>query len=289
MNFKIISNPPYFRYKNNKFSNIENLSNFFKTSANIYMLVTYKCLDMIKDGDEINFLIPKDFIKQTSAIELNKRLFDEGGFLSWQEFGDDKFFDNACPNVIIFHWKKNAKHKIPIYFQNGFFSFEEKGHTKLSDIFDIKVGACTGNNDVFHNKNGNLLMAISASKKTGKAIRVHYGKSQIPYILKYKQELLKRQGSKFDEDNWWDYIRKPYIVSKKVILVLCRTRDSNPFFTVDCECWDGTLFGLIPKSDDIDIDEWIDKLNNIDWYKMGFGVGGRLIFSQRSLSNCYID
>jgi adenine-specific DNA-methyltransferase len=274
MNFKIISNPPYKK---------------LKKETNLYIQIIQKLVD--KNITDLNFLVPRDFIKMTSARNLNNDLYNKGGFIYWQEFGDEKIFEDASPNLCNFYWVYNKKHNINISVSDGYISFEKSDNgIKLSDIFDIRVGAVSGNNDIFYNGKGNLEMAVSTTRKTLKTIKILYGKNYINNLLPYKDILIKRKGAKFSEDNWWEYIRKPYIVSdKNIILVNCKTRNSKPFYTIKCDCYDGSLLGLIPKDKNLNVNKWIDKLNNIDWEQKGFKAGGRFIFNQRSLSNLYID
>lgn len=36
------------------------------------------------------------------------------------------------------------------------------------------------------------------------------------------------------------------------------------------------------------INDAIEELNKVDWKELGFITGGRFIFSQRSLENCFL-
>ena len=67
----------------------------------------------------------------------------------------------------------------------------------------------------------------------------------------------------------------------------CKTRDMKPFFTHDCKYYDGSIMAIFPKIE-MDIDLAIELLNNVDWEELGFLVGGRLCFNQRSLENSYL-
>lgn len=61
----------------------------------------------------------------------------------------------------------------------------------------------------------------------------------------------------------------------------------KPFYISEAEYWDGSLLALIPKKE-TDLEEIIDKLNNLDWEKYGFKIGGRLIFTQK-ITKQYTD
>jgi hypothetical protein len=44
---------------------------------------------------------------------------------------------------------------------------------------------------------------------------------------------------------------------------------------------------IFPKVD-IDMSKAVDFLNEVDWCELGFKVGGRLCFTQKSLENVYL-
>ena len=277
----IIGNPPYLMNKEIPTKTKKLLPNALNSQANLYMFFIWRCLDLLEDNGELIFLVPRDFIKLTSAIPLNKRLNEEGGFTFWKEFGDRKIFDDACPNVVIFRWQKGINHKIPIFYQNGFFTFVE-GNKKLSDYFDIYVGAVSGANDIYYSENGNIELAFSKTKETRTFIKaIHNDKEK---LLPFKDKLLERKATKFTETNWWKWVREPKNLPGDKILVNTKTRDLKPFYISNANNWDGSLLALVPKKE-LNLNEWVLKLNSLDWEKLGFKVGGRLLFSQKALFN----
>ena len=283
----IIGNPPYLSFNEISESTKNKLPKILDKRANLYMFFIWKCLDLLTDNGELIFIVPRDFIKLTSAKTLNERLNKEGGFTYWEEYGDQKVFKDASPNVAIFRWQKGIKHTIDVEYNNGFFSFGKVSGEKISDLFDVKVGAVSGANDILYSDNGNIELVYSKTKTNGEKIKAYYG--NLPEILPFKQKLLERKGAKFTEKNWWEWVRKPNKETKKKIFVNCKTRDAKPFFTADGDYWDGSLLALIPKDNNLDVDKYVDKLNNTDWDKQGFKVGGRLIFSQKSLLNAIVE
>lgn len=283
----IIGNPPYLSFNEISESTKNKLPKILDKRANLYMFFIWKCLDLLTDNGELIFIVPRDFIKLTSAKTLNERLNKEGGFTYWEEYGDQKVFKDASPNVAIFRWQKGIKHTIDVEYNNGFFSFGKVSGEKISDLFDVKVGAVSGANDILYSDNGNIELVYSKTKTNGEKIKAYYG--NLPEILPFKQKLLERKGAKFTEKNWWEWVRKPNKETKKKIFVNCKTRDTKPFFTADGDYWDGSLLALIPKDNNLDVDKYVDKLNNTDWDKQGFKVGGRLIFSQKSLLNAIVE
>ena len=58
----------------------------------------------MKDNGELIFIVPRDFIKATSAIKLNKFIYSQGTIT---DLGDEIYFSGFSPNCAIFQiWKK---------------------------------------------------------------------------------------------------------------------------------------------------------------------------------------
>lgn len=289
----IIGNPPYVRYQDILLSTQKKLSNNFDNRTNLYVFFIDKCIDLLNNHGELIFIVPRDFIKATSSQPLNYRLYNEGGFSFWQEFGDIQVFQNASPNVVIFRWEKNAAHSIPVIFDNGYLIFNSKiknKKIKIYDLFDVMVGGASGANSIFIEPTGNIDLVVSTTKNTNLTKKAHYVDSPTPYLEQYKQQLLSRKIKTFNENNWWEWGRKIRYIPGPKIYVNMKTRDLKPFFTHESGWFDGSILALIPKENNkYSIQELIDILNNTDWESQGFKVGGRLIFGQRSLLNAYID
>lgn len=287
----IIGNPPYVRYQDICENTKNKLSNKFDNRTNLYIYFIDKCIDLLNDNGELIFIVPRDFIKTTSAIPLNKRLYNEGGFSYWQEFGDQKIFSDASPNVVIFRWVKGISHLIPISYHNGFLSFENNSSIKkiyINELFDVMVGGASGANSIFIENSGNIDLVVSDTKKTGLTKKAHYVTEPTKYLLAHKQELLNRKIKKFTENNWWEWGRKIRHIDGEKIYVNNKTRDMKPFFTNESGWFDGSILALIPKTNEYSLYELIELLNNNNWEEQGFKVGGRLIFGQRNLLNAYI-
>lgn len=290
----IIGNPPYVRYQDIVPSTKSKLSNNFDNRSNLYLFFIEHSINLLNDNGELIFIVPRDFIKTTSALKLNERLFQEGGFTFWKEYGDEKIFADAAPNVVIFRWVKGLKeHKIPVSFYNGYLSFGEiktdKKKIYLNTLFDIRVGGASGANKVFIEDNGNIDLVVSDTKKTGLTKKAHYSNTPTDYLMQHKETLMNRRIKKFTENNWWEWGRKINHIEGPKIYVNNKTRDMAPFFTHESGWYDGSVLALIPKeNNNFDLQTMIDILNNTNWDEQGFLVGGRLVFGQRSLSNAYI-
>ncbi len=287
----IIGNPPYVRFKDILEQTKSKLPKILDNRSNLFLFFIWRSIDLLNENGELIFIVPRDFIKLTSAFPLNKRLYEEGGFTFWEEFGDEKIFPEASPNVVIFRWVKGAKHTIPLYYNKGYLIFEEKkDNLAIKDLFDIQVGGASGLNEVFIEENGNIELVVSTTKKDGKTKRAHYKTEPDEYLQKYKEILLARKIKNFTEKNWWEWGRKIRYIEGDKIYVNCKTRDEKPFFTHPSGWYDGSVLALIPKTKWYNsIEEAIELLNNNNWEEQGFKVGGRLIFGQKSLLNAYLQ
>lgn len=287
----IIGNPPYIRFQEIPESTKQKLPPVLDNRANLFLFFIWRAIDLLNNNGELIFIVPRDFIKLTAARQLNERLYNEGGFTFWKEYGDEKIFTGASPNVAIFRWVKGEKHQIPINYNNGYLSFsDKKTGILLSELFDIRVGGASGLNEVFIESSGNIDLVVSTTKKTGNTKKAHYKEQPDEYLFQYKEQLMNRGIKHFTEKNWWEWGRKirPVLEGDK-IYVNCKTRDEHPFFTHSSGWYDGSILALIPKYRWYNsIDEVIEQLNNNNWAEQGFKVGGRLIFGQKSLLNAYL-
>lgn len=293
----IIGNPPYVRFQEIYSKTLEKLPiEKYDRRTNLYVFFIDHCIDLLKDNGELIFIVPRDFIKTTSAIPLNTRLYQEGGFTYWKEFGDMKIFKDASPNVVIFRWVKNAKHSILVNYNNGFLAFPKEENIceniLMSDLFTICVGGASGANGIFISDKGNIDLVTSETCRTGATKKAHYYNSALEaeILLPHKDSLMERRIKTFTEKNWWEWGRKIRYIDGPKIYVNNKTRNMRPFYTHESGWYDGSVLALIPKADNpYSLEELIDMLNNNNWEEQGFKVGERLIFGQRTLTNAYLQ
>ena len=289
----IIGNPPY--VDNSLFK--VNFETNIKVKANLYIYFIEKCFHHLEENGELIFIVPRDFIKLTSARYINKLLFDNGTITHFYDYGDEKFFKNASPNICIFRYQKSNFSRKTLTF-NGEFKFTEndgiisftKGDSckRLGDIFDVKVGAVAGNDSIFENDDG-IEMVFSKTVKTGKTKKVIFNTPH-PSLIPYRDKLLSRKIKKFTNENWWSWGRVVnFREDENRIYVNVRTRNKKPFFIHACKKWDGSVLALFPKDKNMDMIEALDKLNSIDWESAGFMTGGRYIFGVKSLMEAQIE
>ena len=282
----IIGNPPYVRYQDIEEDTQKKLDSSWRRNTNLYLFFIHRCLDLLKPHGELIFITPRDFIKQTSARSLNKRLSSEGGFTHFEELGDQLIFESHTPNCVIWRWQKGFQKSI-LSHQNGQFMKADpmKSAMILGDVFDIKVGAVSGADAIFNYEcEEAILFACSQTRKTGQLKKMIYNRSH-HHLLPFKQVLMGRKIKQFHEQNWWQWGRKYTHRSGERIYVNCRTRQNNPFFISNVPAYDGSLLALFPKSVNLVLSDWQAKLNATNWGEYGFKCGGRFLFSQSALAN----
>ena len=87
----IIGNPPYVRTK----------------SGNLYIDFTKKCYNLLDDNGELIFIVPSDFLKLTSSSSLLNTMMENGTFTHIYHPHNEKLFEGASIDVIIFRYCKN--------------------------------------------------------------------------------------------------------------------------------------------------------------------------------------
>lgn len=296
----IIGNPPYVDFKSISNSTLEKIQSIdylsgFDHRTNLYIHFISKALHHLNDGGELIFITPRAFIKATSASRLNRMMFEEGTITDWYEYGDENVFNGYNPNVVIWRFQKGNYDRITktnkglkkFISNSGQISFIGKDYNlKFNELFFVKVGAASGLDEVFIHEEGNKDFVCSYTKSKGDLKRMYYNVRN-PYINSHKKELLKRRIKSFNETNWWQWGRGVYESNQDRVYVNCKTRDDNPFFLNDSKYYDGSILGIFPKYN-IDIEKAKEMLNDVDWDDLGFKVGERYVFSQRSLENCYL-
>lgn len=291
----IIGNPPYVRYQDILPSTKSKLSfSMFDQRSNLYLFFIEKCIKQLNDRGELIFITPRDFLKSTSSIKLNKFIFDNGTITDLIDLGDEKVFSGFSPNCIIFRFEKgNFSRRTNVSKEficsNGQLIFTNNSYPILfSDVFFVKVGAVSGDDKIFaSDKYGNADFVCSQTFKTGKTRKMIFNE-KIPYLEQFKERLLARKIKQFDESNWWLWGRNYFVSDLKRIYVNGKTRNQKPFFTHNCKNYDGSILAIFPKNQNLDIQMLITALNNVNWYELGFVCNGRYIFSQRSLENAVL-
>lgn len=294
----VIGNPPYVKHQDIPASTRRQLDGtMFDGRSNLALFFIYKSVLHLKKGGELIFIVPREFIKLTAARKLNAWLSEKGTITHWIETGDKKIFDDATPNCAIFRFELgnftrqtqyrtlDSDWELRSFVETqGQISFPRHAMTvPLSVLFDVKVGAVSGADHVFEHKDG-VEFVCSKTVDSGETRRMIFN-TKHPALKKHKERLLARRVKHFDTSNWWMWGRVHHLAPKvRRIYVNGRTRRSAPFFTHECEQYDGSILALFPKVDGMDIDRAIELLNTeVPWSDLGFNVDGRFLFTQRTL------
>ena len=290
----IIGNPPYVRFQDINLKTKERLKPFskiFDSRTNLYLFFIYKSILHLNNGGELIFITPRDFLKNTSAVKLNKFLFENGTITHFFDLGDSKIFKTAQPNCAIWRFEKdNLTHRTEdnrhFLCVNGQLFFTKRNYPVIfNDLFFVKVGAVSGADTIFENEiYGNTDFVCSKTNKTGKTKKMIYNVN-IDYLKQFKTQLLNRKIKTFDESNFWQWGRDYFKSDAPRIYVNAKTRNKKPFFLHPCTAYDGSVLAIFPrfKTTPKTLQQLCDLLNAVDWQELGFQCDGRFLFSQRSL------
>lgn len=295
----VIGNPPYVRFQDMPLSTKRFLDmTLFDARSNLSLFFIHKAVRHLVDGGELIFIVPREFIKLTAARKLNCWLYDQGTITNWIELGDARVFDGAVPNCAIFRFVRGNFSRRTLYRTIDDAGWDEREFVHidgqlafthahltvpLSSLFDVRVGAVSGADEVFEHPEGNLELVCSKTIDTGETRRMLYN-IRHPHLDFYKEQLLLRRVRPFDERNWWMWGRAFHDSDRPRIYVNAKTRRKQPFFTHPCRAYDGSVLALFPRIRGMDIERAIELLNSaVPWEELGFVVDGRYLFSQRTL------
>lgn len=296
----IIGNPPYVRYRDIIPRTRARLdTRLFDFRSNLFLFFIEKCVRHLGDGGELIFIVPREFIKLTAAVRLNHWLYEQGTITHWIETGDARIFTGATPNCAIFRFVRGDFSRRTSYRRLGDAQWDERGmahiHGQLAfvhahlcvpmgDLFDVRVGAVSGADDIFTHPEGNLEFVCSQTAATGATRRMIHG-AHHPHLDRHKERLLARRVRSFDESNWWKWGRDHCKAPGPRIYVNGKTRRARPFFIHPCTAYDGSILALFPKNREMNIDRALALFNDaVPWEELGFFVDGRYLFTQRSLA-----
>jgi len=292
----VIGNPPYVRARDIlPDTALRFASGLLDGHANLYLHFIEKCVRHLAPGGELILITPRDFLKASGAGRLNTWLFDQGTITDFEDLGDAKIFAGAAPNCAIWRFEKgNASHRLgdgrrmalsggQLMFTRGIYSLP------LASVFSVKVGAVSGADDIFGNAEfANADFVCSKTAQSGATRRMIYldREGPIAWLEQFKERLLARRVTRFDESNWWKWGRRHHVSDDPRIYVNGRTRNLRPFFLHPCRNYDGAVLALFPhraKLKAAELERLAQMLNDVDWSELGFVCDGRFLFSQRSL------
>lgn len=291
----IIGNPPYVRHQDILPATKRLLdSQLFDGRSNLYLYFIEKCIRHLNPGGELIFITPRDFIKLTAARQLNAWLAGQGAITDFIETGDSDIFGEFVPNCAIWRFEKGRQECLMgdgrrFVESNGQLLFLKGDYSvPFSELFDVKVGAVSGADDLFINEAGNMDFVCSTTVDDGGLRRMIYNQPH-PALEPHRERLLNRKVKRFNENNWWTWGRNHHQSDRPRIYVNGKTRRPQPFFLNDCKNYDGSILALLPRNPGMDLDAALKMLNtDVDWSDLGFVCDGRFLFAQRSLQHCWL-
>ena len=313
----IIGNPPYVRFRDILPDTRARLDpSRLDERANLYLFFIDKCLQHLADGGELIFITPRDFLKSTSGVKLNRRMMTLGRITHAIELGDARVFEGAQPNCLIWRFERGASGERMQYDEIGTgdalaerlaqpqwqtrYLMEAGGHlmfarehhvARLETLFEVRVGGVSGADEIYAAPGiGNRDFVFSQTRATGETRRMLWvapgdASPPPPVLLPHKSRLIARRVRPFDESNWWHWGRGYPDNDRPRIYVNGRTRRSDPFFLHPCRHFDGSVLGLFPHDPAVDLNALCAALNGVDWAALGFVCDGRFLFTQRSLAH----
>jgi adenine-specific DNA-methyltransferase len=288
----IIGNPPYVRTK----------------KGNLYIDFTEKCYKLLDDNGELIFIIPSDFLKLTSASKLLSTMMTNGTFTHIYHSHNEKLFENASIDVIVFRYCKNNLIEKKVLYNdvelfitnsNGLITFSEElsnNTVMFQDYFDIYVGLVSGKEDVYKNEEHGNIEVLNGDNKTDKYIYIEKYPCENErineYLLDHKKTLIERKIRKFNETNWFEWGAPRNITTinanrgKECIYIYNLTRKQNVSFVGEVNYFGGGLIMLKPKKK-CDLTNIVSYLNS-NTFKDNFIFSGRFKIGHRQISNSYI-
>jgi adenine-specific DNA-methyltransferase len=288
----IIGNPPYVRTK----------------KGNLYIDFTEKCYKLLDDNGELIFIVPSDFLKLTSASKLLNTMMTHGTFTHIYHLHNEKLFENASIDVIVFRYCKNNLIEKKVLYNdvelfitnsNGLITFSEEisnNTVMFQDYFDIYVGLVSGKEDVYKNQEHGNIEVLNGDNKTDKYIYIEKYPCENErineYLFDHKKILVERKIRKFNETNWFEWGAPRNITAinanrgKECIYIYNLTRKHNVSFVGKVNYFGGGLIMLRPKKK-CDLTNIVSYLNS-NTFKDNFIFSGRFKIGHRQISNSYI-
>lgn len=289
----IIGNPPYVR----------------TTSGNLYLDFIEKCYNLLDINGELIFIVPSDFIKLTSASKLINSLLQSGSITHIFNPNNDKLFEGATIDVIIFRYQKDIITNIVEYNSvvkyltntNGIITFNESKDSNISSIiiseyFDVYVGIVSGKDEVYKNTKLGNIEVLNSNNKLDKFICITEYPSESKeineYLLQNKEKLMQRRIRKFNDTNWWQWgaLRNIKIINEykgSDCIYLCNlTRKKVVAFTGKVSHFGGSLIMLKPKGN-YNLTTIVEYFNS-DAFKSNYTFSGRFKIGHKHISNALI-
>lgn len=291
----IIGNPPYVKDK----------------KANKYIQFIDKCVNLLNDNGELIFIVPSDFLKLTSASSVITNMLDIGTFTDIVFPNDEKLFESASIDVMIFRYVKDSS--LPktcsvdnctkfIHMKNGIITFSDNSidnsHSTFCEYFDIYVGIVSGKDSVFKNDTFGNIDVLNSNQKIEKFIFLNSfptnNEELNNYMLSYKDVLLSRKIKKFSESDWfkWGALRNYNTIlnnlNKPCLYVHNLSRSNSICFVGNVQLFSGSLLIMIPKRNSLNLHSICNYINS-DSFRKNYTYSNRFKIGHKQLSNALFN
>jgi adenine-specific DNA-methyltransferase len=244
----VFGNPPYVPLKNTGSSTRVLLAGYEETyqgKVNLYQLFFDRCIDLLKPGGELVFIIPGEWVYATAAAPLREKIQRLGAITDFIHCGEEKLFaDASVPFIAIVRFVRGEKQGF-VRYHNTFHAARTKEEPELrslvvreqrwmmlhpelanalaswgtlKDQFSVHAGLVSGCDDVFMLKPGSKVEdSCRLSQMTSERVEREFlfldryeSLDDVPpraraFVRRHKQRLLKRKIRSFSATNFWQY------------------------------------------------------------------------------------
>jgi len=288
----IIGNPPYVKQR----------------TGNLYIKFIELCYDYLDDNGELIFIVPSDFIKLTSASSIINKMTDHGSFTDFLFPHNEKLFEGASIDVVVFRYEKGLMNKkarvngneVFCNVNNGIITFSDSVITgsSMNDKFNVYVGLVSGRDEIYRVPFGNIDI-LNDKDRVEKYIFAETFPTNISqidtHLQTHKTELLERKIKKFTEANWFEWGAPRNISNIKkywnnpCIYVRNMTRNKEVAFAGNVQFFGGSLLCLVPKYNmtEGEIKNVIQHINSPTFQK-DYMYAGRFKIGHKQISNAIV-
>jgi adenine-specific DNA-methyltransferase len=284
----IIGNPPYVKQK----------------TGNLYIKFIELCYNLLEEDGELIFIVPSDFIKLTSTSSIINTMINHGSFTDFLFPHDEKLFEGASIDVVVFRYEKGVKTKKAIVNGTEMFCNVNKGIITFSDSeelglsidskFNVYVGLVSGRDEIYKVPFGNIDILIDKDRTEKYIFTETFPTNNLEidaYLESHKSELLTRKIKSFTEKNWfeWGAPRNISTIRKhdgsQCIYVRNMTRNKEVAFIGKVQYFAGSLLCLIPKKSMTrnDMQKIVEHINSSSFQK-DYTYAGRFKIGHKQLS-----
>jgi adenine-specific DNA-methyltransferase len=284
----IIGNPPYVSRPR---------------KCNLYIEFIKVCFDLLEEDGEMIMIVPSEVFQLTSTAKLMNEMMMRGSFTHIYHPHDENLFEGASVDVLIFRYQKteglenrvlyNGNVKM-IQNKDGLLTFVDEivEERVMGDFFDVYVGIVSGKEEVYKNSELGNVDVINGEGVIDRYILLDQfptGSSDVDeYMMKYKKVLIERKIRNFTEKNWWEWgaLRNTKVMrdheGEDCIYVMTLTRKHKVAFRGKIGYFGGGLLMMRPKSEEVDLDKFVNFINSEEFRKHHL-FSGRFKISHRQL------